>query len=400
MKGYSERVHCFEEEIAALRRRITDFEEREIDERKQSELAVRERESQYRGIFDAVSDGLLIIDLKGFVVEANPEACNMHGYTYQELTSLHITDLVHRDYHNQGEYFAAQMTMKKDAQAESVHVLKDGRTVSVDSKAVQFKYRGADHILCIFRDNTKQKKAEQALKESEQALRLLSSKLLSVQENEKAWIAQELHDSFGQTLTAIKFGVEHAVQQVQTDSSPLATRTLRAVIPMIQHAVEETRKMSMELRPTILDSLGIVPTIKWFVQEFKKVHPDIRSRLDISIPENDVSKPLKLTVYRILQEATNNIAKHSNATFVRISLKKTSKGIEFVVKDNGKGFDARKVPTDENLGIGIGIGIPSMAERARQSGGQLTIDSSSEEGTVVRVLWPMGGEDVLESFGE
>ncbi len=274
----------------------------EIEERKQAEKAVRERKAQYCGIFDAVSDGLLILDLNGAIVECNPEACIMHGYTYEELVARYVTDLVHPDYHNQGEYFSAQLKKKRDVQAESVHVRKDGTTLSVDSKAIQFDYRGTPHILCIFRDIS-------VYKEADHALRLLSSKLLSVEEHEKARIARELHDSFGQTLTAVKFGIEHAVQQLENNSADSATKTLTAVTPLHQQGVEKIRKMSMKLRPTMLDTLGIVSTTKWFMQEFKKVHPHIRTRVEAPVREEAVRKPLKLTLYRILQEATNNIAK-------------------------------------------------------------------------------------------
>jgi len=158
------------------------------------------------------------------------------------------------------------------------------------------------------------KQTEKALRESEGRLRLLSSQLLSIQEKERKRVARELHDGIGQMLTAVKFKVENIIQQ--KGESEAKEKSLEAIIPMIQESIEEVRRIQIDLRPPMLDDLGILATIGWFCREFQKVYSAIRIETQIDIQENEVSTPLKTVIYRVLQEALNNIAKHSRADLV------------------------------------------------------------------------------------
>lgn len=142
----------------------------------------------------------------------------------------------------------------------------------------------------------------------------------------------------------------------------------------------------MNLRPSILDDLGILATIEWFTTEMGKVHPDMRIEKEISVEEEDIPGGLKIVVYRILQESFNNIAKHSGATLVNIFLGKKNGRLEMKVTDNGNGFDAHGLSSRQNSTGGLGLG--SMRERAELSGGEFAIVSRMGEGTEVIVSWP------------
>ena len=221
------------------------------------------------------------------------------------------------------------------------------------------------------------------LRKSEMQLRLLSSKLIEAQEDERKIIARELHDSIGANLTAIIYGLEEAIDSV---SGEQATQ-LKEVLGMAQETVEETRRISSNLRPPILDDLGILATINWFVRQFQGLYDSINIEKHIEVQEDDVADPLKIAIYRIVQEALNNAAKHSKADTVRISLRPTEERLELTIADNGTGFDPATLLHQGEPGTGMGL--DDMKERTELSGGSFTIRSKRDEGTVVEASWPL-----------
>ena len=227
---------------------------------------------------------------------------------------------------------------------------------------------------------------EEELRHSENEMRLLSVQLLTAQEMERKRIASELHDGIGQSLSAIKFCVENATGLSTPEGSDQDSNPIKSVIPKIQSAIDEVRRISMDLRPSTLDDLGIIPTIAWFCREFRSIYSDVRLDTNIDVAENDVSVPLKTTVFRIMQEALNNIVKHAKAEHVRLHLQKSDSAIELLVQDDGVGFDldllARRKESD------AGFGMTSMRERAEFSGGLFSVQSDTKIGTTIRVTWP------------
>jgi signal transduction histidine kinase len=229
-------------------------------------------------------------------------------------------------------------------------------------------------------------RASEKLRRSEEELRLLSSQLLTAQENERGRIARELHDGLGQSLSAIKFKLEEVHSAVGKGIGEADVKSLGPIISLIQNAVEEVRRITMDLRPSTLDDLGILATITWFSREFQKIYSAIKVEREIKIDENDVPESLKIIIFRVLQEALNNAAKHSEANLVHLRLGKTDGNIELAVEDNGKGFEveaALATPSSER-----GFGLGSMRERTELSGGSFVIDSVKGKGTTVRALWP------------
>jgi signal transduction histidine kinase/PAS domain-containing protein len=222
---------------------------------------------------------------------------------------------------------------------------------------------------------------EEELKDSEARLRILSSQLLTVQENERRRVAREIHDGIGQMLTAIKFKVEDITQQKETRKTKAKEEPLEVVIPMIRESIEEVRRIQMDLRPSTLDDLGILATIDWFCREFEKIYSTIRTEKLINIHESEVPTYLKTVIFRVMQESLNNIAKHSKADWVHLSLKKKEDRIELVVEDNGTGFDLEKSKK--------GFGLSSMRERTELSGGAFRIETTSGAGTTIHASWPL-----------
>jgi len=223
------------------------------------------------------------------------------------------------------------------------------------------------------------KRTEETLRESEKELRRLSSQLLDAQEKERKWIAQELHDSIGQSLAAIKFSLERKIGQMSGGKAPPGV-SLEDILSIVRNGIEETRRIMTNLRPSILDDLGIVATLSWFCREFQKVYPHIQIRKEVDIGEKEVPERLKIVIFRVLQEAMNNMAKHSQGDLIRVFLARKENQIVFAVQDNGVGFDLETSPR--------GLGLASIKERADYSGGIFTLESGPGKGTRVQVVWP------------
>ncbi len=231
----------------------------------------------------------------------------------------------------------------------------------------------------------KRKEASQALLTSQEDLRILSARLLTAQEDERKRMARELHDSIGQSLSAIKFTVENVLQEMADREACQGIRTLESAIRMVQDAVEEVRRIQRNLRPPTLDDLGILATISWYCRNFQEVYAGIRIEPRIGLAEEDVPDRIKIVLYRILQEALNNVAKHSGADRVLLSLAKRDGRIEMEIRDNGSGFDPREVFAQESTDRGLGLF--SMKERAELAGGTFLLDTEKGKGTTIRVSW-------------
>ena len=234
----------------------------------------------------------------------------------------------------------------------------------------------------------KRRKAENELKRSEEELRLLSSQLFTIQEEERAKIAGQLHESIGQSLVAIKYGLENFLLEMKNNPGKVNVKPMNGIIVMIQDTIEEFRKIFMGLRPSTLDELGILATINWYFRKIQGTNHDISIEQDITIEEDDIPVYLRISMYRLLQEALGNIVKHSRADKVLISLKKKKDVIELVIKDNGIGFDLASVLSVEKHKRGFGLG--SMKERITLAGGTFFLNSAGGRGTEVKATWPVG----------
>jgi signal transduction histidine kinase len=221
----------------------------------------------------------------------------------------------------------------------------------------------------------------EALRSSEKKLRSMSARLLEAQERERKLFARQLHDSVGASLTAIIYSLE----EILTEDRENRTSQLGDVLSMVRSTIAETRSICTHLRPSILDDLGILATIRWFCREFQKLHGGIRIETQLDVQERDVEESLKTVIYRILQEALNNVAKHSGATLARIILRKSPGAIELLVEDNGKGFEMEQLRGEE---APSGMGLASMRERTELSSGSFALTSCPDAGTRVRASWP------------
>jgi len=227
---------------------------------------------------------------------------------------------------------------------------------------------------------------ELELKKSESSLRQLSGELLNAQEKERKMVARDIHDSIGSSLTAIKFKVETTLAEVSKKSPETAT-ALQNIIPIVQGAIDEARRIQMNLRPSMLDDLGISATIRWLCRQFESTYSNIRIRQSMKVEDHEIPDPLKIVIYRVLQEGLNNAAKHSKAKVVIILLRKTDRAIKLIIRDYGQGFDVSKAQSPS--GTAHGFGLRGMMERTELSGGSFEIESTQGKGTIIRASWPI-----------
>ncbi len=234
-------------------------------------------------------------------------------------------------------------------------------------------------------DTTERKKVEEELRVSQEELRHLSAQLLEAQERERKRVARELHDGLGQTLSAMKFRIENTIGELDAEEQAESAAALKNLVSMAQRAVEEVRRISKNLWPSILDDLGLLPTISWFCREFGEMHPHVHIEREMAVEEDSVPDALKITIYRILQEAMNNVARHSRATELSLSLKEEDGRLHLTIRDNGVGFDTDPTAPQERLDRGLGLA--SMKERTELSSGRFAVESRPGFGTTILASW-------------
>jgi signal transduction histidine kinase len=231
--------------------------------------------------------------------------------------------------------------------------------------------------------------AEDALRLSRNELALLSQQLIQAQEKERRRIAQELHDSVGQSLSAIKYSLERAAelqrQSKHEDTRPLLLRT----IGRVRETIKDIRSIAMDLRPSVLDDLGVASALGWLCREFAETYPQFEVRTDISAADTDIPDRLVTTIFRCAQELLNNVASHSKAAQVSVGLSKDHANITLAVWDDGIGMPQ----PDSSGSFGRGHGIRNLRERAQMTGGKMSLGAASRGGTRVQIDWPLPSRD-------
>jgi len=353
---------------------------------------------QWEFAADSMPQFICLLDRDGCVLRANRTVERWKpGIDVENVGGIHLHELLHPGCGNHlcylrrfGKRAAIALGKGEDANCDAWdpilarHVLIRARR----SMAAPSQKRSSSEVFVVVSidDMTEWVKAEEVLRTSQAELRRLAGQHLTIQEAERRRIAADLHDGLGQSLSLLKLGIQEAVRLVGADAPPKALKAVKQLLPRAEAALSELHRVAMDLRPSTLDDLGILPTLSWFVREFESANLKTRIERHIGVSEKDVPEPLKIAIFRILQEAVNNAVKHAGAERIKVSLQNGGDVLAFTIEDDGKGFDPNAIAGRH--GANGGLGLQSMRERAETSGGRYAVHSASGEGTKVCVWWP------------
>lgn len=208
--------------------------------------------------------------------------------------------------------------------------------------------------------------------------------VLSAQEGERKRLAWELHENIAQTIVATKIKAEIALAALDSPDRDAIEGSLREMLPLLQGTLDEARRLCAELRPTMLDDLGLAPTVSWFCRAFRAAHPEVELKLSLWGLTPDMADPIKIAVYRVLEEAVYSTARSTRATRILVMLRQREQRIDLIVVGNGCGFDFRAV-----AGRYGGLGLAAMKEWVESFSGSLRVDSTRHAGVRVRASWPL-----------
>jgi len=398
--------------------------EMQNEELRRAQVDLAESRDRYFDLYDFAPVGYFTLDEKALIVEANLAGANLLGFERASLIKKGFSQFVAPG--SQDAFYShRKQAVETGTKQVSEFKLKSKKDRSfyaqLQSVAVEGNEGNAIQLRTAVVDITERKHAEEALfkahaelerrivertadllvsnsqlqgeieerkrmaaelQTSEKDLHLLSSRLLTIQEDERKAIALDLHDTIAQNLSAIRMFLEAKITSMT--GSPPPGVSLESIYSMLGDCIAELRRIIDHLRPSILDDLGVIVAINRYCAEYQDRHHDIRVERRITALEDDIPKTHQIVIYRILQEALNNVSKHSRAKTVKVSLKKKAGRIELGIADDGSGFD---LDHERSQRLGQGIGLSSMKERAHLSGGSISIQSREGRGTAVIVSW-------------
>jgi len=230
--------------------------------------------------------------------------------------------------------------------------------------------------------------AEESLRKSKLELEALSDRLVTAQEEERKRIAQDLHDSVGQGMSAIKYSLERANLLARRDAAEEAIHVVGNAIERTQGVIDEVRAISMNLRPAALDDLGAVSAIRSFCRDWRQVYSTVTVDADLAVLDKDIPPGIVTNVYRAVQESLNNVARHAQAQRVRVSMRIASGKLVVKIQDDGVGFRIDSEAREGHARPAL-LGLRGLRERTERSGGSCKVTSAPGRGTTVRLEWPV-----------
>jgi PAS domain S-box-containing protein len=335
-----------------------------------------------RSLIEASLDPLVTIGADGKITDVNAATEKATGFKRGELIGSDFSDyFTNFDAARTGYQQAFLDGEVRDYPLEIHH--KDGRTIPVSYNATVYRNESGDvaGIFAAARDVTQTRKAERRLRHQAEKLRELSRRLSTAEENERKRLAAALHDLVGQNLTALGIHLELIRNEVPSEVLETISARLGESRALLENTIESIRNVMEELRPFVLDDFGFAAAARWLGGLFAR-------RTGVAVTVSGGASPVRWPVqietalFRILQEALTNVAKHANATAVAVTLAEDERSLRMTIRDNGIGFAKAD---DEILPGEKGWGMVMMAERAREAGAGFTIESQPGQGTRITV---------------
>lgn len=354
----------------------------DITDRIRFQEELRKREEYYRILYQQSPLPYQSLDEEGRFNDVNAVWLESLGYERDEVIGRWFGEFLAVD--DQRRF---KTRFKRFLQTGEIHDVefkmqcKDGKIIyiSFDGRVGKDEQGAFDQAYCVWRDVTQIRDAQNALVESEEKLRALANYLQTAIETDRAYLAREIHDEFGQLMTGLKMDLAWCIRN-HASIEKLQSR-FESMNNLLDDAIQISRRLTSELRPGLLDDLGLIPAIEWYTGEFMH-RSDIKCHYQLPESEPALESALKITVYRIFQEALTNIARHACATEARISLGFENSVVKLVVQDNGRGITSTDLDNNQSLGL---LGLK---ERARQKGGYVEVTGRPGRGTKVLACLP------------
>jgi len=356
----------------------------DITDRKAAEKALRKSEQEKTAILNSIDELVVLQDKEYKILWANKAAGESADMIPEQLVGSHCYKIwAHRS--DPCPDCPIAIAIETGHAQEIETYTSDGKAWFVRGYPIRDIQGNITDVVETTLEITERKRAEEALQESGKRLRFLSSQLITAQEKERRRISIELHDELGQALMVLKLQLRSMGEQLKEDQTALREEC-EQILHYIDDVTENVRRLSRDLSPSILEDLGILPALRWLIDEFTKHHP-VESKLDIEDTPNLFSKEDEIIIFRIFQETLTNIGKHAQATHVSVIIKLQDGEVSFMVEDNGKGFNVEQIFSRE--ATKRGMGLVTMEERARMVGGSLDIWSQEGTGTRITFSIPM-----------
>src|SRR5213082_322529 len=357
-----------------------------VIERERAAEALREREALLGAVFDQSAVGIAVTDRIARFIRSNRAFQEMIGYDARELRSLSHVDITYAEDLPQNRELMAELARgtRSSYTFEKRYCRKDGRLIwaHVTVSALPAEAGAPQRFVGMVEDVTERKAAEAELHRHRAQLRGLAARLEAAREAERARIAREIHDELGQALTALKIDVLWLKKRV-LESPPELTRKLDGMTAIIDSTAQGIQRVAAELRPSVLNELGLRAAIEWEAREFA-TRTGIECRVELPEGQPAVDASRATAVFRIFQEALTNVARHAAATHVLVRLGMTPKALDLTVEDNGRGIREGALHDSRSLGL---LG---MRERAGNFHGNVTITGNPGAGTILTLTMPRG----------
>lgn len=357
---------------------------RDITARKSAEEALRESEEKFRALFEVAADGMCLLDPQEMRFElANPACLRMLGYAQEEFRNLRPADLhLPEDMPNVlreiGKFGNNRFGVRVDLRFKR----KNGGTFLADLSTARVTFGGAKYILLSFRDVSERRQLEEALARSQTELRALVAQLEAAREEERTRIARDIHDDFGQSLTAIKMDLRQ-IERIagETILTPALEEILQRAadsVETVDAALATVQELAARLRPGVLDRIGLGPALQYEARRFQERH-GIACAVAVPAAVPELEPAATTALFRIFQECLTNVARHAQASRVDAVLELAGQSVCLRVRDDGVGIPESALANPASLGL---IG---MRERVAALGGEVAIRRGEKKGTVVEV---------------
>lgn len=383
---YSDEYNFFDdEEVRMLDGVVRDisftleiFEKEEL--RKKAEIGLRIEKQFSDSIINMLPGVFYMYDENLHFLRWNNRFEEVTGYSHDEVSAMSVLDLFTGKQLDLIRQKTEEVFVTGHCDVEAELTTRTGENVPFYFSGTKISYREKPCVLGIGFDISRIKEAEKLLRQSEEDLRDLASSLQNVREDERSAIAREIHDELGQQLTAIKLDVSWLDRKIPGDA--VIKERIAGVLTMLTEMIHSIRRISTQLRPSILDDLGLLEALRWLARDFQK-RTGIRIELDCAEESLKVEPAVTTGLFRIFQETLTNIARHADATAVLARLYVEDERLVLTIMDNGKGFDPAGAKKKKTLGL------MGMKERTLMMKGAYEIDSQQGKGTSLRFTIPL-----------